>query len=100
MTGKVQSCRLRGDRPERIVPRPRFPSDGYVGFDCRSCSSQIPVYRVLADGQHTRDTHEPASSLIVMCPHCGDSSSYAGHEAYRFADEADAAGPAAVGGAE
>jgi hypothetical protein len=55
------------------------------------------VYRVVADEQNTR---EPPLRLIVMCPHCGYSSSYDGEEAYRFTRQADAAGSAAAGGAE
>jgi hypothetical protein len=79
------------------VPGARVPADWYVGFDCRRCSSQIPVYRVVAEGQGTRD---PPLRLIVMCPHCGYASSYDGGEAYRFVHQNDAAGLAAAGGAE
>jgi RNase P subunit RPR2 len=66
------------------MPRDHRRHSWFVGFDCRRCRTQIPVCRSL-------DARSGTSALIVMCPQCGFSSSYAEREAYRFACEVGAA---------
>jgi hypothetical protein len=76
------------------MSKARLGRNWYVGFDCRRCSTQIPVYR---NALNWPDARQPGSQLIVMCPQCGFSSPYAGQEAYRFSCDQGSVGHAAKG---
>jgi RNase P subunit RPR2 len=76
------------------MSKARFRRSWYVGFDCRRCSMQIPVYR---NALNWPDARQTGSKLIVMCPQCGFSSPYAGQEAYRFSCEQGSLGYTANG---